>query len=62
MERSYYRVRLKAKFGVPGCEMGPIASEVEFDFVISLQHLARFCIARDLDHVDEFLACSVAEI
>jgi hypothetical protein len=55
-------VRLKAKFGVPGCEMGPIASEVEFDFVIGLQHLARFCIARDLDHVDEFVACSVAEI
>jgi hypothetical protein len=60
VKRGYCGMRLEAKLGVPRCEMGPVACQVEFDFVICFQHLTWFCIAWDLGHVNEFLACSEA--
>lgn len=53
MKCRYSWARLEAKLGVPRCEMGSISRNVEFDFVVCLQHLARFCVTRNLDYVDK---------
>lgn len=48
MKRRYSWARLEAKLGVPGCGMSSIPRDDKFDFVVRLQHLARFRVARKL--------------
>jgi hypothetical protein len=55
MKGSHRGTRLEAEFGVPRCEMGSIACDVEFDFVVCFQYFARFCVARKLNHKDELV-------
>ena len=44
------RAGLKAKLGIPRCEMGAIACYIEFDFVVCFQYLTWFGVARKLNH------------
>jgi hypothetical protein len=56
MKCHYSCARLEANLGMPRCGMGSIACKVELDFVVCLQHLARFCIVRKLINIYELEA------
>jgi hypothetical protein len=53
MKCRYSCARPEAK---PSCGMGSIARNVEFDYVVCLQHIAMFCIAQKLINIYELEA------
>jgi hypothetical protein len=61
MKCSHRRTSLEAKFGMPRRGMGSIARNVEFDFVVCLQYLTRFCVAWKLSHENEPIPYGVGE-